>query len=106
MKLVIALQEGGGLMSILPFVAMFAVIYFFMIRPQMKRQKNEKSFQNEITRGTKIITSSGIHGKIVELNDKDGTVVIETSAGKIKFERSAISMELSKKLNAPEKPAK
>ena len=99
MSLNILLQEGGGLRSMLPFVAMFAVIYLFMIRPQMKRQKNEKKFQSEISKGSKVITSSGIHGKIVELNDNDGTVVIETSAGKIRFERSSISMELSKKLN-------
>jgi len=102
-KLSILLQEGGGIMSMLPFLAMFVVIYFFMIRPQMKRQKNEKKFQSEIERGSKVITSSGIHGKIVELNETEGTVVIETSAGKIKFERSAISMEMSKKLNAPKK---
>lgn len=102
MKLSILLQEGG-IMSMLPFLAMFVVIYFFMIRPQMKRQKNEKKFQSEIERGSKVITSSGIHGKIVELNETEGTVVIETSAGKIKFERSSISMELSKKLNAPKK---
>jgi preprotein translocase subunit YajC len=100
-KLSILLQEGGGIMSMLPFLAMFVVIYFFMIRPQMKRQKNEKKFQSEIERGSKVITSSGIHGKIVELNETEGTAVIETSAGKIKFERSAISMEMSKKLNVP-----
>jgi len=101
-KLSILLQEGG-IMSMLPFLAMFVVIYFFMIRPQMKRQKNEKKFQSEIAKGAKVITSSGIHGKIVELNETDGTVVIETGAGKIKFERSAISSEMSKKLNAPKK---
>lgn len=103
MKLAIVLQEGGGIMSMLPFLAMFAVIYFFMIRPQMKRQKNEKKFQSEITRGSKVIMSSGIHGKIVELNENDGTVVVETSAGKIKFERSALSMEMTKKLNPVKK---
>lgn len=103
MSLSILLQEGGGLMSMLPFLAMFVVIYLFMIRPQMKRQKNEKKFQSEISKGSKVITSSGIHGKIVELNENDGTVVIETSAGKIRFERSAISMELSKKLNPVKK---
>ena len=68
-----------------------------MIRPQMKRQKNEKKFQASIKKGARIITSSGIHGKIVDLMDSDNTCVIETGAGKIKFERSAISMELSKK---------
>jgi preprotein translocase subunit YajC len=87
----------------LPFLAMIVVLYFFMIRPQMNKQKKEKSFQAEIKKGTKIVTSSGIHGKIVELNDTDKTFTLETGAGKIKFERTAISMELSKRYLAPEK---
>ena len=91
----------GGFSSLLPFVAMFAVVYFFMIAPQMKRQKQEKKFSAELKRGDRVITKSGMHGKIVELNEKDGSCVIETMAGKIKFERSSVSMELSKKLNAP-----
>ncbi len=89
--------DGGSLMSMLPFLAMILVVYFFMIRPQMTRQKKEKTFQAEIKKGAKVITTSGIHGKITELNDTDNTVTIETGAGRIKFERSAISMELSKK---------
>lgn len=80
--------------------AALVVMYLFMIRPQLKRQKNEKKFQTSISKGAKVITSSGIHGKIVELNN-DGTVLIETGAGKIRFERSAISMDLTNKLNAP-----
>ncbi|EPR74413.1 Preprotein translocase subunit YajC [Winogradskyella psychrotolerans RS-3] len=87
--------------SFLPFIAIFAVMYFFMIAPQMKRSKQEKKFASELTRGTRVITKSGMHGKIVELNDKDSSCVIETLAGKIKFDRSAISMEMSNKLNAP-----
>lgn len=93
----------SGLGSMLPFLAMIVVIYFFMIRPQMSKQKKEKKFQAEIKKGTRVITSSGIHGKIVELNDKDNTITIETGAGKIKFERAAISMDLTNKLNAPAK---
>lgn len=93
--------EGSSLTSMLPFLLMFVVIYFFMIRPQMKKAKNEKKFQSEIAKGNKVITSSGIHGKIVDIVDSDNTVIIETGAGKIKFERSAISMELSKKYAAP-----
>ncbi|CAM1374551.1 preprotein translocase subunit YajC [Tenacibaculum xiamenense] len=89
--------EGGGIMSMLPFILMIGVLYFFMIRPQMARQKKEKQFQSSIKKGAKIVTSSGIHGKIVDINDNDNTVSIETGAGKIKFERSAISMELTKK---------
>ncbi|ARV05417.1 preprotein translocase subunit YajC [Polaribacter sp. SA4-10] len=95
--------DAGSLTSMLPFLAMILVLYFFMIRPQMNRQKKEKSFQSEIKKGAKVITSSGIHGKIAEVNATDNTVTIETGAGKIKFERSAISMELSKKYLAPEK---
>ena len=89
-----------GLSSFAPFILMFVVVYFFMIAPQMKRAKQEKRFITELKRGDKVITKSGIHGKVVELNDKDNTCVIETGAGKIKFERVAISMEASKKLNA------
>ena len=95
--------DASSLTSMLPFLAMILVLYFFMIRPQMNRQKKEKSFQTEIKKGTKVVTSSGIHGKIVELNSTDNTVTIETGAGKIKFERSAISMELSKKYLSPAK---
>lgn len=84
-----------------PFIAMFAVVYFFMIAPQMKRAKKEKKFAAELKRGDKVVTKSGMHGKVLELNDKDGSCIIETLAGKIKYERSAISMEMSMKLNAP-----
>ena len=93
--------DGGSLTSMLPFLLMFVVIYLFMIRPQMKRQKNEKKFQASIAKGNKVITASGIHGKILDIVDSDNTVIIETGAGQIKFECSAISMELSKKLQAP-----
>jgi preprotein translocase subunit YajC len=87
----------------LPMILIFVVAYFFMIRPQMKRQKDEKKFSAELKRGDKVITKSGLHGKVVELNDKDFSCVLETMAGKLKFDRSAISLEMSKKLSAPEK---
>ena len=75
---------------------MLVVMYFLMIRPQAKRQKQEKNFIQSMKKGDKVITKGGMHGRIVELTDD--TCVIETLAGKIKFERSAISMELSAKL--------
>lgn len=85
-----------------PFILMFVVLYFLMIRPQMKRQKQEKNFIQAMKKGDRVITKGGMHGRILELTDD--TCVLETLAGKIKFERSAISMELSAKLNAtPEK---
>ena len=76
-----------------PFLLMFVVIYFFMIRPQQKRAKNEKEFESSLKVGDKIITKSGLHGKVSELAET--TVVIETMSGKLKMERSAISMEMS-----------
>jgi len=82
-----------------PYILMFVVIYFFFLRPQMKKQKQELNFAKEIKKGDKVITKSGMHGKIIELNDADDTCVVETGAGKIKFERSSLSLELSAKLN-------
>jgi preprotein translocase subunit YajC len=90
----------GQLQQFLPFVLMFVVIYFFMIRPQQKRAKNEREFESTLKVGDKIITKSGIHGKVAELADK--TVIIETMAGKLKMERSSISMEFSAALNKKE----
>lgn len=87
-----------SLQSFAPLILMFLVVYLFMIRPQMKRSKNEKKFAADLKRGDKVITKSGMHGKILDLND-DGTCIIESGAGKMKFERSALSMELSSKLN-------
>lgn len=83
----------GQLQQFLPFLLMFVVIYFFMIRPQQKRVKNEKEFESSLKVGDKIVTKSGLHGKVAELAET--TVIIETMSGKLKMERSAISMELS-----------
>ena len=84
---------GGGMMSILMLGGMFVIMYFFMIRPQQKKAKEEKAFQNELKRGAQVVTTSGIHGKINEIFDE--AVIIETGAGKIRFEKSAISRELT-----------
>lgn len=96
-------MDSGTITSFLPFAAMILVLYFFMIRPQMSKQKKEKAFLAEIKKGTKVVTTSGIHGKITEINTTDNTVTIETGAGKIRFERSSISMELSQKYLTPAK---
>jgi preprotein translocase subunit YajC len=84
--------------QIFPIVLMIAVFYFLLIRPQQQRAKKEKAFEAALKVGDKIITKAGIHGKIAELNED--TIVVETMAGKIKMEKSAISSELSAKLAA------
>lgn len=95
-----------GIQSLLPFVLIFAVVYFFMIRPQMKRQKQEKQFAEELKKGDKVITKSGLHGKVADFSEKLNAVIIETGAGKMTFDKSSISHELSAKLNAPKKESK
>ncbi|WP_417887400.1 preprotein translocase subunit YajC [Zunongwangia sp.] len=88
----------------LPLILMFVVVYFFMIRPQMKKAKQEKKFAAELKKGDRIITKSGMHGKIIDFSEKNNSVIIETGAGKITFDRSSLSMEMSQKLNTPDKP--
>ena len=88
----------GDIGQFLPLILIFLVAYLFMIRPQMKRQKDEKRFAEALKKGDKIVTKSGLYGKVVDLNDKDSSCIIETMAGRLKFDRSAISMEMSKKL--------
>ncbi|MCH9660903.1 MAG: preprotein translocase subunit YajC [Bacteroidetes bacterium] len=89
--------------SFLGPLLLFAVfIVFFMVLPQRKRMKQEKKFYGELKKGMKVIMGSGLHGKILEIND-DGTCVIETGAGKMKFDKTAISVEKSNKLNEASK---
>ncbi len=99
-----AAPAGGGLssiMNILPIVVIVVVFYFFMIRPQMKKQKQQNTFRQEIKKGDKVVTIGGMHGKIAELNDK--TFILEGEGGvRHKFERSSISMEHTMAVNKPE----
>jgi preprotein translocase subunit YajC len=87
----------GNTTLFIQLALMLGVIYFFMIRPQQAKIKKEKSFEASLKVGDKIITKSGMHGKIAELSET--TVIIETMSGKIKMERSAISPELTEAAN-------
>ena len=82
-------------------IALLAVFFFFIILPPITRSKNEKKFASSLKRGDRIVTKSGMYGKVFELNDKDGSCIIETQAGKIKFDRQAISMDMTEKLKKP-----
>ncbi len=90
-----AAPAGGGMMSIFLMVGMFVVMYFFMIRPQAKKAKEQKKFADSITVDEKIVTTAGIHARINRVNE-DGTLQIEVSRGSfMTIERSAVSMELT-----------
>ncbi|MFN0274986.1 MAG: preprotein translocase subunit YajC [Chitinophagales bacterium] len=86
---------GSAWTSIAFFGLFFLVLYFFMIRPQTKKAKDQKIFVNEIKAGDKIVTISGVHGKVLKVDDD--TYLIEIDANtKIRIEKSAISMEYTK----------
>ena len=101
----ILLQAGGAgglgsLGSFLPLVLIIIVFYFFMIRPQVKKQKDQKKFADELKKGDKVITTSGMHGRIAEIGET--TVLIEGESGqKTRFDKSAISLDATKALNKP-----
>lgn len=71
------------------FLGMFIIMYFFMIRPQMKRQREAKEFREAINKGDQVVTIGGVHGKILSISDL--TVVIEVESGKLRVSKSAIS---------------
>lgn len=72
-----AQPQGGGLSGMLMIVAMIVIFYFFMIRPQSKKQKEIKKAREALTKGDKVITAGGIHGKIRSINEVDNTMMVE-----------------------------
>jgi preprotein translocase subunit YajC len=90
--------NSNPIMSFLPLILIAIVFYFFMIRPQTKRMKDQKNFITNLKKGDKIVTVGGIHGKIAEVNDD--TFVMEVENGvKMKIDKVSVSLEASKKLN-------
>lgn len=75
-----AQPQGGSGISILMIVALIAIFYFFMIRPQSKKQKEMKKFRENMKSGDKVITAGGIHGRVREIK-KNGTAVLEIAEG-------------------------
>lgn len=92
-------MDTNTIINFAPYLLIIVVFYFLIMRPQSKKRKEEKEFADSLKVGSKVITTSGIHGKVNQINADKGTVMIETGAGKMLFERNAISAELSKKLN-------
>lgn len=89
--------QGQGWMNLVFLGGIIIVFYFFMIRPQQKKAKEQKEFRESIKKGDNIVTIGGMHGKVLSI-ESDNTVMVEVDKGiRLKFERSAISMEASKK---------
>lgn len=101
MNLMTVLLQGGGssLSFIIMMVAIFAIMYFFMIRPQNKKQKEIMNFRKNLEVGQSVVTAGGIYGKIKEL--EDNVVVLEISAGvKIRIDRNSIFADMASTQNA------
>ena len=98
MILSILLQaDGGGLGSLLPLLLVIVVMYFFFFRPQIKRQKEEKKFQQEIAKGMRVVTTSGIHGKILSIDEN--TLILESENSRLKIDRTAVNKQMSEVYN-------
>ncbi|RYU78680.1 preprotein translocase subunit YajC [Hymenobacter persicinus] len=99
LTLLLQAPAGEGFTSLLFPVAIAAVVYFFMIRPQQRKASEAKKFREAITKGTNVVTIGGLHGKVVEVSEE--SVIIEVDRGtRLKFDRTAIAREV-----APKTPA-
>lgn len=95
--LFIVLQANGagqGLLGLWPMLLIIVVMWFFMIRPQMKRQKELKAFRDSLKKGDKIVTTGGIYGKVVEINDFTILMEVEGSV-KLKVDKSAVIKDMT-----------
>jgi preprotein translocase subunit YajC len=91
----------GGMTSIIFMGMIILVFWLFFIRPQAKKQKQQKKFIEDLQKGDKVVTIAGIHGSVNKVNE-DGTMNLEVSPGSyIKIEKSAVSMEWTNALNKP-----
>jgi preprotein translocase subunit YajC len=94
----IFLQAASGISNMIFIGAMIVVMYFFLIRPQQQKQKKQEDFVNGMQKGDKVVTTSGIHGKIMEINPENGVVTLLIDKVKgvtIQIQKSGISKELS-----------
>ncbi|MEY4805155.1 MAG: preprotein translocase subunit YajC [Bacteroidota bacterium] len=89
---------AGGANQLIMIVLMIGVFYSFMIRPQMKKQKELKKFREGLKAGDKVVTIGGIHGKILEISD--ATVLIQSEVTKLRLEKSAVSSAMEDTLQA------
>jgi len=91
--------QGGGTFQLIMLGGIIVVFWFFMIRPQAKKAKEQKKFIDNMQKGDKVVTIAGIHGTINKVNE-DNTIQLEVSPGSyLKIEKSSISLEWSQAIN-------
>ena len=92
-------SNPNPVMKFLPLILIGIVFYFFMIRPQTKKMKDQKNFIEAIKKGDKVVTIGGIHGKIADINEDTYLLEIENGV-KMKIDKVSVSLEASKKINS------
>lgn len=89
-------QGGSGILGILPIIFIMVVVYFLMLRPQMKKQKEHARMVAELHRGDDIVTAGGLHGKIVQAYDKESTIQVQIAKGVVvTVERTSVARKNS-----------
>lgn len=84
-------QLGQAIISLLPLLALFGLMYLIMVKPQQKRKKQEEELRKSIAIGDEIVTIGGIEGRVVSIKDETDSLVIETASDKIKIKKWAIA---------------
>jgi len=104
--IILQLDTGGPFdSSMLMILAILLVFYFFMIRPQMTKAKKERQFKEGISKGDKVVTIGGVHGKVTDLGE--GSLTLEVAPNiRLKVEKSAVSLDASKQYKSKEESKK
>lgn len=87
-------EEGGGFSFFIFLGLFFLIIYFFMIRPQQKKAKDQKNFLSDLKKGDRVVTIGGVYGKIVDMNDDTYLIEVDNNV-KMRFDKSVISLDLT-----------
>lgn len=91
LTVLLQVTAGGGIMDFMPLILIVVIMYFFMIRPQVKKQKVEAKFRSEIQKGDKVLTIGGIHAKVLEVNEDTLLIQADGGSSKLKINKSAIA---------------
>lgn len=91
LTVVLQIASGGGIMDFMPLILIVVIMYFFMIRPQVKKQKEEAKFRSEIKKGDQVITLGGIHVKVLEVHEHTLLVSAEGGSAKFKINKTSIA---------------
>lgn len=89
-------QGGGGIGALLPMILIFVVFYFLIIRPQSRKQKAQQQMLQTLDKGDKIVTTGGIHGRILKVNQSEGTILVKVSDDvKLTLDSGAVARKIS-----------